>query len=154
MSGRDSRNDVKSDVAWLTGLGEPLPVSDDAPREAELETDEDAMSGELADGGGDPLGEPDGLLVRREVDVLVFAGGSGRVLEESWKEDVGGPPPQPVVWKLQESEGLGFRIETSYLIRNRDREPHDPFLVDANGMRVQRILADLVHLERLRFGIK
>jgi hypothetical protein len=67
MSGRDSRNDVKSDVAWLTGLGEPLPVSDDAPREAESETDEDAMSGELADGGGDPFGELDGLLVLRKL---------------------------------------------------------------------------------------
>lgn len=67
MSGRDSRNDVKSDVEWLTGLGEPPPVSDDALRETESETDEDAMSGGLADGGGDPFGELDGLLVLRRL---------------------------------------------------------------------------------------
>ena len=67
MSGRDSRNDVKSDMVWLTGLGEPTPDSDDAPREAESETDEDARSGEVADGGGDPFGERDGLLVLRRL---------------------------------------------------------------------------------------
>lgn len=66
MGGRDSRNDV-SDMEWLVGLGKPTPDGDDVPREAESEADEDPMLGELADGGGDPLGEFDGLLVLRRL---------------------------------------------------------------------------------------
>ena len=67
MSERESRNDVKSDMEWLAGLGEPTPDSDDAPLEAEAETDEDAISGESADGGGEPFGEVDGLVVLRRL---------------------------------------------------------------------------------------
>ena len=42
MSGRDSRNDVKSDMEWLAGLGQPTPENDDDPGEVESAADEDA----------------------------------------------------------------------------------------------------------------
>ena len=67
MGGRDSRNDVKSDMEWLAGLGEPTPDKDDSPVEAQAEAEEDAMPGESADGGGDPFGELDGLVVLRRL---------------------------------------------------------------------------------------
>ena len=66
MGGLDSRNDVKSDMEWLGGLGEPTLDTDDAPVEAEAEAD-DAISGESADGWSDVFGELDGLLVLRRL---------------------------------------------------------------------------------------
>ena len=66
MGGLDSRNDVKSDMEWLGGLGEPTLDTEDAPVEAETEA-EDAISGESADGWSDPSGKLDGLLVLRRL---------------------------------------------------------------------------------------
>ncbi len=65
MSGRDSRNDVNSDMEWLAGLEQPTPENNYAAGEVESAADEDAMLDESANAGieSEPWG--DGLLALR-----------------------------------------------------------------------------------------
>ncbi len=65
MSGRDSRNDVNSDMEWLAGLGRPTPESDDAPGEVESAADKDAMLDKSATSGRENEPWDDGLLELR-----------------------------------------------------------------------------------------
>ena len=65
MSGRDSRNDVKSDMEWLAGLEQPTPEDDDASGDVESAADEDAMLEKSANGATENEPWDDGLLKLR-----------------------------------------------------------------------------------------
>lgn len=65
MSGRDGRNDVKSDMEWLAGLEQPTPEDDDATGEVESAADEVAMLDKSVNGGIESEPRDDGLLELR-----------------------------------------------------------------------------------------
>ncbi len=65
MSGRDSRNDVKSDMEWLAGLEQPTPENDDDPGEVESAANKDAMPDKSANAGIENERWDDGLLELR-----------------------------------------------------------------------------------------
>lgn len=65
MSGRDSRNDVKSDMEWLAGLEQPTPEDNDAPGEVEPTADKDATLDKPANDGIESEPWDDGLLALR-----------------------------------------------------------------------------------------
>ncbi len=65
MSGRDSRNDVKSDMEWLAGLEQPTPEDHDAPGEVESAADKDTMLDKSANRGPESEPQDDGLLELR-----------------------------------------------------------------------------------------